>query len=212
MSSFIGSIGVTTDREIIAGDGLTGGGNLTADRTIDVVANPDGSIDVNPDNIGIGTLASDSQHGNLGGGTLHSAATLISFGFMSTTDKADVPTANEKAALAGSFGAPSAINKYMTQTDPSLDAYHIITVAPVGADFTSVRLAINSITDATEENPYMVWVYPATYYEDPFNMKPYITVTTPGGRGFTACLKTNNNNAHFITGAGGSSFVNIDVR
>jgi len=78
---------VPSARTLIAGDGLTGGGDLTADRTFDVVANADGSIIVNADDIQVGILASDSQHGNLGGGSLHDAATTSVDGFMSSTDK-----------------------------------------------------------------------------------------------------------------------------
>jgi hypothetical protein len=72
-----------TSRQVIAGAGLTGGGDLTADRTLAVGANADGSIVVNADDIQVGVLASDAQHGNRGGGSLHSAATSSAAGFMS---------------------------------------------------------------------------------------------------------------------------------
>lgn len=74
---------------LTAGAGLTGGGNLTADRTFNVIAHSDASIVVNPDNIQVGVLATDAQHGTRGGGTIHS--TVVSSGnagFMSGTDKA----------------------------------------------------------------------------------------------------------------------------
>ena len=78
---------VPTTRQIISGGGLSGGGDLTVDRTLNVVAHPDGSIVVNPTNIQVGVLASDSQHGLLGGGSLHALATVASAGFMSAVDK-----------------------------------------------------------------------------------------------------------------------------
>lgn len=65
-----------------AGAGLVLNGN-----DLDVGANGDGSITVNADDIQVGTLASDSQHGTRGGGTQHSAATTSVNGFMSSTDK-----------------------------------------------------------------------------------------------------------------------------
>ena len=79
-----GGAGVPATRTITAGAGLTGGGDLSADRTIDAVANPDGSIVVGPDDIGVGVLASDAQHGERGGGTLHPVATASDSGFMSS--------------------------------------------------------------------------------------------------------------------------------
>lgn len=74
-------------RNIIAGAGLTGGGDLTADRTVDAVANADGSIVVNANDIQVGVLATDTQHGVRGGGTQHSEATTSVAGFLSGADK-----------------------------------------------------------------------------------------------------------------------------
>jgi hypothetical protein len=73
-------------RQVIAGAGLTGGGNLTADRTFDVIA-ADGSITVNANSIQVGVI-SDTQHGSRNGGTLHAVATTSSNGFFSGSDKA----------------------------------------------------------------------------------------------------------------------------
>jgi hypothetical protein len=47
---------VPSTRLLTAGAGLTGGGNLSADRTFNVVANADGTIVVNADDIQVGTL------------------------------------------------------------------------------------------------------------------------------------------------------------
>jgi hypothetical protein len=78
---------LSSSRQVIAGDGLTGGGDLSVDRTFNVGADPSGSILVFPDYITVGALYSDAQHGNLGGGNLHSLATTSSAGFMSADDK-----------------------------------------------------------------------------------------------------------------------------
>lgn len=43
---------------------------------------------------------------------------------------------------------------------------NIITVGKSGADFTSVKAAVDSITDASETNPYLVRIGPGTYEED----------------------------------------------
>lgn len=83
----VAAAGVPSSRTLTAGNGLTGGGDLSIDRTFDVVANADGSIVVNTNDVQVGVLASDAQHGTRGGGTLHSAATGGTAGFMSSTDK-----------------------------------------------------------------------------------------------------------------------------
>lgn len=76
-----------TSRTLTAGAGLTGGGDLSADRTFNVAAHADGSIVVNANDVQVGVLASDAQHGARGGGTQHSAATTSVAGFMSAEDK-----------------------------------------------------------------------------------------------------------------------------
>lgn len=65
---------VTTARTIVAGAGLTGGGDFSSDRTINVIANADGSIVANANDVQVGILASDAQHGVRGGGTQHANA------------------------------------------------------------------------------------------------------------------------------------------
>jgi len=78
---------VPTSRNLTAGAGLTGGGDLSADRTFNVIANADGSTTVNANDIQVGVLASDAQHGVRGGGTQHAVATVAVAGFMSSADK-----------------------------------------------------------------------------------------------------------------------------
>jgi hypothetical protein len=83
-----GGGGVPTTRQIISGNGLTGGGDLSANRTLAVGAHADGSIVVGADTVQVGVLATDSQHGNRGGGALHSAAVAGgASGFMTGADK-----------------------------------------------------------------------------------------------------------------------------
>lgn len=94
-----------TSRQIIAGAGLTGGGDLTADRTINVVAG-DASITVNADSITVGVI-SDAQHGSRGGGSLHAVATGSVAGFMSAADKAKLDGIGTFSPGLIAFGAPS---------------------------------------------------------------------------------------------------------
>ena len=88
-----------TTRNLTAGAGLTGGGDLSADRTFAVGANADGSITVNADDIQVGVLATDVQHGARGGGTQHAVATTAVAGFLAAVDKTKLDT------LAANFGA-----------------------------------------------------------------------------------------------------------
>lgn len=77
---------VTEDRTITAGAGLNGGGDLSVDRAFFIAA-ADGSISVTAQAIAVGVLQGDAQHGQLNGGSNHSAATTGTAGFMSATDK-----------------------------------------------------------------------------------------------------------------------------
>jgi len=64
--------------QIEAGAALTKTGNR-----LDVAVDADGSIVVSADALKVGTLATDGQHGNRGGGLLHALATAAVAGFMS---------------------------------------------------------------------------------------------------------------------------------
>lgn len=72
---------VPNTRTVTAGAGMTGGGALSANITLDVVANGDGSIVVNAHDVQVGVLASDAQHGVRGGGTQHAAVNTTTNGF-----------------------------------------------------------------------------------------------------------------------------------
>lgn len=77
--------------KLVAGDGLTSQIYNPAgdeDFELDVVAHVDGSILVNSDDIQVGVLASDGQHGLRGGGTQHAVAIASgAAGFLAGADK-----------------------------------------------------------------------------------------------------------------------------
>lgn len=60
---------------------------------------------------------------------------------------------------------------------------NIISVAKSGADFTSIQVAIDSISGASSDNRYLVVVGPGTYEEN-VQLKPWVDVTG-AGRGIT---------------------------
>jgi hypothetical protein len=82
---------------VTAGAGLTKTGN-----SIDVIANADGSITVNANDVQVGVLATDAQHGSRGGGSQHSVGTTSAAGFMSTVDKSKI----DGLAVLSSDGGP----------------------------------------------------------------------------------------------------------
>jgi hypothetical protein len=88
--------------QINAGGGMTKTGN-----TLDVVAHGDGSIVVNADNVQLGVIATDAQHGARAGGTTHAAVIAGgASGFMTGTDKTKLDgVATSAAALTSSAPA-----------------------------------------------------------------------------------------------------------
>jgi phage-related tail fiber protein len=130
---------VPTTRTLTAGAGLTGGGDLSADRTFDVVANADGSIIANADDVQVGVLATDAQHGVRGGGTQHPAATPSVAGFMSATDKGRFDDYKVACRL-------SAVGNHGLSGLAAIDG-----VTPIAGD----RILVNDQTTASQNGIYV---------------------------------------------------------
>ena len=93
---------------------------------------------------------------------------------------------------------------------------NIVTVSQSGGDFTSPVTAVNSITDATESNPYLVVVGPGVYtLTTPLIMKEYVSVTG-AGQGVTK-LTGNISTASWdatsaiVSGADNSTLSNLSI-
>jgi len=69
-----------------------------------------------------------------------------------------------------------------------------IDVAISGGNFTSVKAACDSITDATALKPYTIKVEAGVYTEAPFTIPDYVEII-----GYNCNIKPSNNSADFIT-------------
>lgn len=56
---------------------------------------------------------------------------------------------------------------------------NVIVVSPSGGDFTSIQAAIDSVTDASAVNPYLIWIGPGVY-EEPVTTKDGIDLHGAG--------------------------------
>jgi hypothetical protein len=73
---------------------------------------------------------------------------------------------------------------------------NVLVVSPSGGDDTSIQTALDSITDASDANRYLVWVGPGVYTET-VTMKPYVDIE---GAGEKATIISQVGNASLSTG------------
>jgi len=85
---------------------------------------------------------------------------------------------------------------------------NIITVAKKGGDFDSITNAINSITDATDINQYIISIGPGSFIEDTIQMKEYISLS---GSGYETIIEPSDSNNHIILGQDHSQISYITV-
>src|SRR5205823_7889565 len=82
------------------------------------------------------------------------------------------------AMTINTFGAPSSTTTpawaaLALHESPASQYRNVVVVARSGGDYISVQKALNSITDNSPTNRYLVWVAPGTYTET-VTMKPYV--------------------------------------
>ncbi len=148
---------------ITAGAGLTGGGDLSANRTIDAVANADGSIVVNANDIQVGVLATDAQHGARGGGTQHAVRTASAAGFWPASQL----TADGNSGASKTIDFSTAYNHSLTLDSATCTL--TFTAPPVGTEVTLV------LTQDGTGGRVVIW--PASVKDSPPNDQTLSSVT-----------------------------------
>jgi len=97
-----------------------------------------------------------------------SGLTGVPAGFADGTDDNTTYTAGDGLELAG------------TQFSGKGTSYqNVVIVAKSGGDFTSIQAALDSITDATWDKHYLVYIAPGVYTEQ-VTMKPYVDIEGAG--------------------------------
>lgn len=93
---------------------------------------------------------------------------------------------------------------------------HVITVSVAGGDFTDPVAAVESITDASETNPYLVMIGPGVYVlTETLVMKQYVSISG-SGQGTTILTGSINGGSRdvssaLISGASNASLSNLTL-
>ncbi len=74
---------------------------------------------------------------------------------------------------------------------------NVIRVANSGGQFTSVKAAMESITTASDSNPFVISVCAGTYLEDPFTVKSHVAIL--GESSQSTIIQTTDPNVNFLT-------------
>lgn len=108
------------------------------------------------------------------------------------------------------YYADGAWHHFILDNDPRVFEPHIITVSAaeteISGGFTSVKSAMDSITNSSIANRYIIDVHPGIYYEDKITFKPYVTIR--GSSDEQTAIIANSQNDHLIEAALGASITN----
>lgn len=117
-----------------------------------ITTSGDGSIVNTNGDVRVGVLATDAQHGNLGGGTTHAVATPVVAGFMSSADK--VLLGSTQTTLTNIVSETKEPTGFPNRTDSLVtfdNSTRTLTIAPVGASY-EIFYQGTSITKTSPES------------------------------------------------------------
>lgn len=145
--------------KIAAGTPRGAGAGLVLNvNDLDVVANADGSIVVNANDVQVGVLATDAQHGARGGGTQHANAVPAgAAGFMTGADKTKLDNMPAFSALNQEVIATEVITGTDTALADTLDNTPI-DVTAVGLYLNGVLLREGAGNDYTISGTTITWL------------------------------------------------------
>ncbi len=151
----LSAVYVPQTRTLTPGAGLVGSAalDLSANRTLDVGANGDGSIVVNANDVQVGILATDAQHGNRGGGGLHAnVVTGGASGFMTGAQATALAAATTNIATnTSSISALGAV-KYLVQVaDAAVPNAQAMGVLATGLVKNTTTTGVQSIAAANTD-------------------------------------------------------------
>ena len=90
-------------------------------------------------------------------------------------------------------------NKLVVNKNPGPSQY---------ASITDALAVINTANNASNDNKYLIEVSPGEYFEDPFDLPPFVILK---GAGRSTWLKPNNNDSDFITMHGESVLTDLEL-
>jgi hypothetical protein len=119
-----------------------------------------------------------------------SYALTASFALNGGTGGSSVSASWASSSISASFATTASYT-------PPIFIDNLVTVGLVGSNtnYTSIKAAVDSITDASAVNTYTVRVYPGVYIEDTITLKPYIAIK---GDSSTSTIVSASNPANTI--------------
>jgi hypothetical protein len=165
-------------------------------------------------NVTINIMSGLTINGNLSATTINSdsvnTTTLISTNI--TGDTFTITTQTQDNTLENFLVVDPDGDFYVRSYSSINYIPNLVTVALSGgsAQFTSIKLAVDSITGATSTNPYVVSVGPGLFIEDPITMKSYVDIV--GESATNTIIQANDPNTSLIIGADQSMVNNVQIQ
>lgn len=114
---------------------------------------------------------------------------------------------SEYKNLTGSLGTAPDTD---TLNWESLSLFNVLTVAKSGGQYTSIKDALDSITDASATNLYTIYIGPGVYVENnPIQLQAYVGLV--GSAKYTTQIEPLNPNTDLFTGANFATLDNMTL-